>query len=401
MKKRKKRKNKTGRAEITLEKTERTLLRFGLELILNGLAGANAGSHPHAHPLALMSPQAANVYRNRAYNEEFAAKLISLRNRVSPDKGKKQFRLDAFDLAAAALGLRVTRKNQLWRQASDLDKRRLRRLADPPETDAVTLLRKLESARKRAERRIRKSIQEQHKELAKTWKAFVDWIRFNLLYVNEAQRQRIINREIGIPGSHRKLAKLRFQALLDAAREVIKERTTAQIPESELLRLVKLARNKSQPSRRPHNVGIVDLERDPEKAKDFMFDFIIDRDWEADGRRWELQEFVKSEPEVQLHRRYPSHSLRQMWPHMLPMTGHRKRALKNAHCFSLPSPRRWARLRKPHRRTPAGLTQCIANLSLLSLAARRMRHLSHCEMDTPSLWPCLNRYFARDPRRRN
>ncbi len=223
-------KKKRPRAEIVLDKAERTLIRLGLDLIVKRLATAKAGYFPNGHPLARINPPRATIYQTRAYNEEFAAKLISLRNRVSPVRREKEFKLDAFDLAAAALALRVTRQKRLWEETSDVYKRHLRKLSDPPEQEITTLLRKLENARKRA-KPTRSAGALQHKRYTgrrTKWKAFVAWMRYSLLY-DDDQIQRIIKRGIGMPGARRTVARLRLQVLLNAASTVIRERTTAQI----------------------------------------------------------------------------------------------------------------------------------------------------------------------------
>lgn len=105
--------------------------------------------------------------------------MISLRNRLSPERRKLAFRLDAFDLAAAALALPVTREKRLWEQGSEVDKQRLRKLSDPPEDDIATLSKKLENARKRAKPSPRHSSRPQYEERAKIWRDFVAWIRYH------------------------------------------------------------------------------------------------------------------------------------------------------------------------------------------------------------------------------
>jgi hypothetical protein len=290
----KKRRKKNSKAKISLDKTERTLIRLGLDLIVNRLATAKAGSYPYAHPLARISPQAAKVYQIRAYSEEFAAKLSTVRNQISPEKPQKDFQLDVFDLAATALALRVTRRKQLWKQASKIAKRRLRKLSDPPDPEITALLRRLENARRRAKPKIGTSKHKQYAQQHKVWRAFVAWARYCLLY-DEAEIQRILRRGLGIPGTGRNLARLRFEALLHAAQAVIHQRTTAQIPAPELMRLVKLASKELQPSRSRHPERIVDLERNPQQAQHFMFEFIKKRSWQSGGKKFELYPFLKKE----------------------------------------------------------------------------------------------------------
>ncbi len=281
-------KKEKNKAEISLNKTERTLIRFGLNMIVNGLAAAKAGFFPSAHPLERIDPAAANIYRKRAFSTEFASKLIPLRNRLSAERRKQTFWLDTFDLAAAALALRVTREKRLWEQGCEVDKCRLVRLSDPPEDEVARLEGKVENARRRATPSARHPNRSQYEERAKAWRAFVAWMRYNLLY-DEAQCERIFKRGIGIHLS-KMVARLRFKELLDATREIIAERTTAHIPESELLRLVKLARNELQPSRRRHPQSNMGLMNDREKMKEFMFE-----SYASDlGRRTEEDGIFKS-----------------------------------------------------------------------------------------------------------
>lgn len=303
------------KTEIEFDKAELVLIQLGLDLIVSRLAGAKAGSYTHAHPLARINPMAAAVYKGRVYSDEIASKLIALRKRILKDKKRGHFRLDAVEVAAAALALRVARRKQLWKQGSDHDNKRPRRVSpDRLEAAMLPLFDKLEVHRKRAMRKTT-----DYAKRSEAWRAFVKWVRYNLLY-DEEQIQRSIKRGIGTPGTLRKISRLRFRALLDAIRAAIAERTTAQIPDSELLRLVKLASNELQPSRHRYSVSIVDLEKDPAKAWDFMFEFIRKRTWQSNGKKWRLEAFIKPKYRTEPQRNSTSRAASELAPGSTPQS---------------------------------------------------------------------------------
>ena len=263
----------SGNPKITLNKTERALILPGLNLIVARHAGAAAGFLPHRHPWDGVDFQASDVYKQRAYDEGMAAKLTSLRTKLNTVPPRGKLRLDAFEFAAAALSFRVTRKKQLWSQPlragnEDASSEQI------AETIGVIaqLEKKLERYRRRAVRtairRIGKTV---YKEQAQIWRAFVRAIRYSLLYdVDQAGVARLARR----PASTASIWKYQRLTLLEMAREVVTERTTAGIPDEDLHRLVRLA--KEELRRRPHDITLMEAIQDREKGKEMLFKFIAE-----------------------------------------------------------------------------------------------------------------------------
>ncbi|HEV3440549.1 MAG TPA: hypothetical protein VG122_24555 [Gemmata sp.] len=64
---------------LTITVTECKLLKPGLDALANGLAGAKAGHFPHRHPWHRIDYLASDVYRNREFDAEMSARVISVR----------------------------------------------------------------------------------------------------------------------------------------------------------------------------------------------------------------------------------------------------------------------------------------------------------------------------------
>jgi hypothetical protein len=272
----------SGNPRISLNKTERALILPGLNLIVARHAGAAAGFLPHRHPWDGVDFQASDVYKQRAYDEGMAAKLTSLRTKLNTVPPRGKLRLDAFEFAAAALSFRVTRKKQLWSQALRAGNEDASPQQISETMGAIAQLeKKLERYRRRAVRaairRIGKAV---YKEQAQIWRAFVRAIRFNLLYdVDQAGVARLARR----PASTARTWKYQYETLLEMARDVVAQRTTATISDIEMRRLVTLAKNELRRGR--HDITLTEAIDDRDQGKEMLFNFI--------GKRFELDEHIR------------------------------------------------------------------------------------------------------------
>ena len=62
---------------ITIALAEYLLLKPGLDVLANGLAGAKLESFPHRHPFDRIDFVASDVYRNKAYDDQMAARVVT------------------------------------------------------------------------------------------------------------------------------------------------------------------------------------------------------------------------------------------------------------------------------------------------------------------------------------
>lgn len=278
---------------ITVNKTELALIRAGLVLINGRLSGASAGCYPHRHPLDRIDFRASAVYLNQKYDKEMADRIVALSHKLATDPCPRKVRLDAFEAAAARLALRVTCKKSPWNHplvagtgAAPAERVALLKSA------ILKLEKKLENCRRRAKRvaivRLSQSVYDEH---FKRWQAFVQWVRYNLLYdAGMPIVRRLFTRSHLDPT--RQMWKYQRLTLLEMAREVVTERTTAVIPEDELYRLVRLAKEELRRAR--HEVTLMQAIGDRKKGKEMLFKFI--------QKRFELDEHIRFEfadPSVQ------------------------------------------------------------------------------------------------------
>jgi hypothetical protein len=271
---------------ITLNKTELKLIRAGLDLIHSRLAGAGAGFFPHCHPLNRINFQASAVYEKQAYDKEMAGQIVALSRKLAATPSPRKVRLDAFEAAAAALALRVTGKKRLWSQVlgPGTEVVAAERIASLRRA-ILALGKKLENCRRRARsvaiKHLSQSVYDEH---FKRWQAFVQWIRYNLLYDADMPIvRRLLTRNVF--GPTRQTWKYQRLTLLEMAREVVAERTTAVIPEGELHRLVRLAKEELRRGR--HDILLTEAIKDRKKGKEILFKFIT--------KRFDLYEHIKFE----------------------------------------------------------------------------------------------------------
>jgi hypothetical protein len=67
---------------LTITPVEYSLLRPGLDILVNGLADVTLGNFPHRHPWHQIDCVASNVYLDRAYDETMSARVIRVRGKL-------------------------------------------------------------------------------------------------------------------------------------------------------------------------------------------------------------------------------------------------------------------------------------------------------------------------------
>jgi hypothetical protein len=156
---------------IRFSRHEVAVILPALEDMVNGTAEAvyfDRYSRRDARPVPYRGEE---VYVNRSFDDEMFVHVLSCRNKLKFEGASKEVGLDAFELAAAALGFRVVRKEKLVS---------IEMLAAP---SVAGLDCRLEHARKRAKRAaIKQSGPDLYKDQASRWEHFVEWMRYNLLY---------------------------------------------------------------------------------------------------------------------------------------------------------------------------------------------------------------------------
>jgi hypothetical protein len=149
----------------------------------------------------------------------------------------------------------------------------------------LALGKELENCRRRARRvAIKHLSQSVYDEHFKRWQAFVQWIRYNLLYDADMPIvRRLLTRNVF--GPTRQTWKYQRLTLLEMASEVVAERTTAVIPEDELHRLARLAKEELRRGR--HDILLTEASKDRKKGKEILFKFIT--------KRFDLYDHIKFE----------------------------------------------------------------------------------------------------------
>lgn len=281
----------SGNPRITLNKTQLALILPALGLIIKRRDAAAKGHFGNCHPFDRTDLQASGVYKRRADNQGMADKLTSLETRLETIPTGGKLRLDALEFAAAALSLRVTRKKRLGRLFRNLKNAKGSAEEKALKRAITKLENKLETYRRRAVRvGIRRIGKARYKGQAEIWRAFVQSIRYYLLYdLDQAGIARLGRRHR--PSTVARRWKDDYEAMSAMARAVIAERTTAVIPDSEMRRLVKLAVDELRRHRLRCGRAVVTLGEaisDQAKGKEVLFNFII-------KKRPDVEDFIKFE----------------------------------------------------------------------------------------------------------
>lgn len=158
-------------SDIIFSRHEVAVILPALEDLLNGIVEACRRDRYPRRDATLVPYRGQEVYRERRYDEEMAGHVLSCRNKLKFKGKSRMVRLNSFELAVAALALRVVRREKLVSE-------------DMIKSIAVAdLEHELELHRKRAKRAaIKQNGLTPYKEEADRWGHFVEWMRYNLLY---------------------------------------------------------------------------------------------------------------------------------------------------------------------------------------------------------------------------
>lgn len=237
---------------IRLSRHETAVILPALEDMLNGTAEAVYFDQYSRRDATHVPYHGEEVYINGRFDDQMYVHVLSCRNKLKFKGASKEVGLDAFELAAAALGFRVVRKEKLV--SEDLLK----------SSAVADLEHKLELHRKRAKRSaIKQNGLTPYKEEADRWDRFVDWMRYNLLYYRP-RRQSNKNTT--------RLYKEQRETLRALAMQVVAE--TAD--QEHIHHLADLARREIR--RRRHEPTVRALLADQDQARQFLAEFFLNRD---------------------------------------------------------------------------------------------------------------------------
>jgi hypothetical protein len=240
---------------LTITVTECKLVKPGLDVLANGLAGAKAGHFPHRHPWHRIDYVASDVYENREFDAEMSARVISVRRKLWDLTQSRKIYLDAFELSILGLALRLSRAQKLIDTAESVS------------AEAELLRFKIETYRKRAKRSATARIgAPDYRSTAARWWQFVAWLRFNLLYVSVPKR--------GEPRPATFWREQRRQ-LTELINESLAERFFETPSDVEMVHIVTLATRSLRRGR--HSVGLRELLRAPQAHTDFLAGFVEKR----------------------------------------------------------------------------------------------------------------------------
>ena len=240
---------------VTINLADYSLLRPGLELLANGLANAKLGLFPRRNAWHRVDEQAANVYKDQAFDQAMADRIIAVRAELWNMTGSRRGRLDVFDIALLAFASRLRNAN-----LGATDTR-----ADADELKSLG--RRLEAIRKRAKRAtITRIGGEEYRLAADRWGGFVSWCRFNLLSFKPSA----INRPW-----RKALWRTQREQLSQVINKLLAERFYESPSEKEMKRIVTLMASSSRRGRL--HVGLREVLLNPSQFSDQILRFITKR----------------------------------------------------------------------------------------------------------------------------
>jgi hypothetical protein len=243
----------TERLTVTL--AEHRLLKPGLDVLANTLASAKEGHFPHRHPWHRSDWAASDVYKNQEYDADMAARTIRVRGKLWDRTQSRKIYVDAFELSALALALRISRSQKL------VD------LTESSSREADLIHRKIEIYRKRAKRSATARLgASEYQAIALRWRRFVDWTRYNCLYLTLPKRGNATRANLW-KEQRLQLDQLFRKALTDRFYEVPSDK--------HMSRLVTLATTSLRRSR--YSIGLRDILISPQAHTDFLAGFIEKR----------------------------------------------------------------------------------------------------------------------------
>lgn len=240
---------------LRLSKAEVAVIRPALEDMLNGIVEAcRRDSYPR-RDATLVPYRGKEAYRERRYDSEMAGHVLSCRNKLKFKGKSRMVCLNSFELAEAALALRVVRREKLVSE----DVIRSASVAD--------FEHKLEVHRKRAKRAaIKQNGPVPYKEAADRWKHFVEWMNHSLLYYRPRRK------------SYEPITRL-YTEQRETMRELAMQVVLETADQQRIHHLADLARREI---RRKRHIEISPTLRellwDHDRTRKFLAEFILKRD---------------------------------------------------------------------------------------------------------------------------
>jgi hypothetical protein len=251
------------KTRITLNETELTLIKPGLDLLVK------------AQTFALENPDSLPHSNENGYNKTFAKLLQELRTKLSSGSSPTLV-VDAVQLSALEFAVRQGRK---LRKKSVKAGKRNRSLAHSMEDLEI----KLENARKRSKREaIKRSGQAMYEKRQRRWRGFAGWLRSAIRSARQSKPSRIITvapqqAQAKPEIVTRNPERMRAQNFFELVREILGRCTDLELSEPEMRHLSRRMMNALRRSPLHHGLDIEGAINKPEKAQDFILDFIRDK----------------------------------------------------------------------------------------------------------------------------
>jgi hypothetical protein len=243
------------KTRISITLAEYALVVPGIHALVRGFAAAKQGNYPHRHAFDRIDLTVSDIYRDQAYDAEMGQRIMTVACEVFDMTATRKIRLDVFDLATAAMALRV---------AGTLARNRGTSL----ETRSVDDLRaKLERYRKRAQRQAVTKIGEAaYAVLAETWKKYQGWVRYNLLQLKVAKPAAWNNKP---------LMREQRARLVTMITRSLAEHQRMPLPPAEVARMALLAKNALRRGRM--TMTLRELLEAGRAGRDLLFAFVEKR----------------------------------------------------------------------------------------------------------------------------
>jgi hypothetical protein len=235
---------------LTITATEYRLLKPGLDLVGNRLADANLGNFPYR-----IAWEIIGVYRDQECDTEMSVRFIRVRSKLWELTTSRKIYVDACELAALALALRLCRS---WK---------LIKVTDAVSTEIKLLYVKIENYRKRALRSaIAKLGRVEYSAIAGRWKRNVAWLRCNCLCIRRPKT--------GPPRRANRWRDQRLQAT-QAIKTALAERYYETPSDKHMDRIVTLLTTSLRRCR--YRVGLIGVLLAPQEHTDFIVGFVVKR----------------------------------------------------------------------------------------------------------------------------
>jgi len=240
---------------LEISPAECSLLRPGFDQLAAGLAGAKLGRFPNRHPWDRTNPQLADAYPDQEFSQSHADMVIAVRKQLRAITRTRKVSMNVHAIAAAAFALRLYTTS-----SGDVDTRDAR----------LALARKLETFRKRAKRAAESKVgKTETADELKSWRRFIDWCRYHILYAPATQKALI--GKIFKPYTYtRKLWTERRSGLADMIHRSLEERHYAALTQAQMERVVRLLKDEIRRGRHPYTLLEL-LNANDAAGREFLF----------------------------------------------------------------------------------------------------------------------------------